>query len=527
MANQNYTILLVFAALAIAIVIAVVVSQKESFTTNYLKNIAVGNEPATNQVFAMPSYYASLDPRSENQGVSGLRGGGSAPREMMPFSTSGGSMYTAEEMINMGGCADMCDESCPKSSTGYAFLSKDSNDKNSLVRNYLSSLSEEDREKLINKIDNSLPENERFNFRKVEPSKKASYQYIDPEWMVYARKFNPTRDQWDCMFNIFAWQGEVGFSQVDTCLGRGGPEWWERAWNWLMNHPSEYIPPSRGGGSYRAAGNQNEMNGNSLSKDADITKALNAFKSSGVDMVIQGGIGFEDSEQTKSIWRKFVDWIRNNAPDYTPPSRGGGSYRSGGGHAIKGMDDEEVKKSDPSLWNKFLNFLRENASVYTPPSRGGGNYRAGPGVDATNWKDFKATEQKFGRFSSYQNAVKAEDLLPKPDIAANVDPSQYIVYDRNMGSMMMKSGNRTPVDYIRGDVIPVTSNHTPTISARINDPDSPMFVPRFGSDIGTLQRGYFTNYNDVVQVLEERNASYFMSKAQKDRMDLKANSGMA
>ena len=337
MANQNYTILLVFAALAIAIVIAVVVSQKESFTTNYLKNIAVGNEPATNQVFSMPSYYASLDPRSENQGVSGLRGGGSAPREMMPFSTSGGSMYTAEEMINMGGCADMCDESCPKSSTGYAYLSK----------------------------------------------------------------------------------------------------------------------------------------------DADVAKALNAFKGSGIDMDLQGGLGFENSENTKTIWRKFVDWIRNNAPDYTPPSRGGGSYRTSSG------------------------------------------------VDSTNWKDFKDTEQKFGRFSSYQNAVKAEDMLPKPDIAANVDPSQYIVYDRNMGSMMMKSGNRTPVDYIRGDVIPVTSNHTPTISARINDPDSPMFVPRFGSDIGTLQRGYFTNYNDVVQVLEERNASYFMSKAQKDRMDLKANSGMA
>jgi hypothetical protein len=298
MANQNYTILLVFAALAIAIVIAVVVSQKESFTPNYLKNIAVGNMPATNQVFSMPSYYASVDPRSENQGVSGLRGGGSAPREMMPFSTSGGSMYTAEEMINMGGCADMCDESCPKSSTGYAYLSKD---------------------------------------------------------------------------------------------------------------------PS-------------------------VEKQLNSF---------------------------------------TP----------------------EARKAKQGI--------------------------SGPNVDATNWNDFKDTEQKFGRFSSYQNAVKAEDLLPKPDIAANVDPSQYIVYDRNMGSMMMKSGNRTPVDYIRGDVIPVTANHTPTISARINDPDSPMFVPRFGSDIGTLQRGYFTNYNDVVQVLEERNASYFMSKAQKDRMDLKANSGMA
>ena len=385
MANQNYTILLVFAALAIAIVIAVVVSQKESFTTNYLKNIAVGNEPATNQVFSMPSYYASLDPRSENQGVSGLRGGGSAPREMMPFSTSGGSMYTAEEMINMGGCADMCDESCPKSSTGYAYLSK----------------------------------------------------------------------------------------------------------------------------------------------DADVAKALNAFKGSGVDMDLQGGLGFENSENTKTIWRKFVDWIRNNAPDYTPPSRGGGNYRAEGGHAIKGMDAEEVKKTNPSLWNNFINWIRENSSDYTPPSRGGGSYRTSSGVDSTNWKDFKDTEQKFGRFSSYQNAVKAEDMLPKPDIAANVDPSQYIVYDRNMGSMMMKSGNRTPVDYIRGDVIPVTSNHTPTISARINDPDSPMFVPRFGSDIGTLQRGYFTNYNDVVQVLEERNASYFMSKAQKDRMDLKANSGMA
>jgi len=304
MANQNYTILLVFAALAIAIVIAVVVSQKESFTPNYLKNIAVGNMPATNQVFSMPSYYASVDPRSENQGVSGLRGGGSAPREMMPFSTSGGSMYTAEEMINMGGCADMCDESCPKSSTGYAHLSSD---------------------------------------KGIAETLTASYK-----------------------------AGENKYSS-----------------------------------NKQKSTSQNQSSGNS------------------------------------------------------------------------------------------------------------------------SWKDFKATEQKFGRFTEYQNAVKAEDLLPKPDIAANVDPSQYIVYDRNMGSMMMKSGNRTPVDYIRGDVIPVTSNHTPTISARINDPDSPMFVPRFGSDIGTLQRGYFTNYNDVVQVLEERNASYFMSKAQKDRMSLKANSGMA
>jgi len=322
MANQNYTILLVFAALAIAIVIAVVVSQKESFTPNYLKNIAVGNEPATNQVFAMPSYYASVDPRFENQGVSGLRGGGSAPREMLPFSTSGGSMYTAEEMINMGGCADMCDESCPKSPTGYAELSSD---------------------------------------KGVEQTLNASYQ--------------------------------------------------------------------AGERKYASNGKQIKKSGN------------------------------------------------NTGPGV-----------------------------DASNWQVL---------------------KSGSGMDSTSWKDFKATENKFGRFTEYQNAVKAEDLLPKPDIAANVDPSQYIVYDRNMGSMMMKSGNRTPVDYIRGDVIPVTSNHTPTISARINDPDSPMFVPRFGSDIGTLQRGYFTNYNDVVQVLEERNASYFMSKAQKDRMSLKANSGMA
>jgi len=309
MANQNYTILLVFAALAIAIVIAVVVSQKESFTPNYLKNIAVGNEPATNQVFAMPSYYASVDPRFENQGVSGLRGGGSAPREMLPFSTSGGSMYTAEEMINMGGCADMCDESCPKSPTGYAELSSD---------------------------------------KGVEQTLNASYQ-----------------------------AGERKYNGKNSSLMSSGAS-------------------------------------------------------------------------------------------------------------------------------------KKQSSGYS-----------------SSFEDFKATEQKFGRFTEYQNAVKAEDLLPKPDIAANVDPSQYIVYDRNMGSMMMKSGNRTPVDYIRGDVIPVTSNHTPTISARINDPDSPMFVPRFGSDIGTLQRGYFTNYNDVVQVLEERNSAYFMSKAQKDRMELKANSGMA
>ena len=297
MASDNKTLLIVGLALAFGVLLILLMRDgNERFTTNYLKNIAVGNEPATNQVFSMPSYYASVDPRFENQGVSGLRGGGSAPREALPFSTSGGSMYTAEEMINMGGCADMCSENCPKSSTGYA--------------------------------------------------------YIDPE--------------------------------------------------------SSPITP--------------------------MTSSSKAAKSS--------------VPSTKSS-------------------------------------------------------------------------------DSSSWKDFKSTEEKFGRFTQYQNAVKAEELLPKPDIAANVDPSQYIVYDRNMGSMMMKSGNRTPVDFIRGDVIPVTANHTPTISARINDPDSPMFVPRFGSDIGTLQRGYFTNYNDVVQVLEERNSSYFMSKAQGDRIKLKENSGMA
>lgn len=486
MANQNYTILLVFAALAIAIVIAVVVSQKESFTPNYLKNIAVGNEPATNQVFSMPSYYASLDPRSENQGVSGLRGGGSAPREMMPFSTSGGSMYTAEEMINMGGCADMCDESCPKSSTGYAYLSKDSYDKNNLTT-YLSSLSEEERQNVINKIDSSLPENQRMNFSKVESSKKDLYKFYDvePGWMSYAKQFNPNRDQWDCIKSWVAWQGDVGTSQIDKCLGRGGPSWWEQAWDWIMNNPYDYVPPSRGGGSYRVSpGNQNKMNEwNSLSKP-----------------------------EKKSL----VDTFMNKTK---------ATYSTSGGRVIKKLDDPEDIKNDPSLWDKFISWWVENSSTYVPPSRGGGSYRATQ--KENDLVDFKATENKFGRFSSYQNAVKSEDLLPKPDIAANVDPSQYIVYDRNMGSMMMKSGNRTPVDYIRGDVIPVTANHTPTISARINDPDSPMFVPRFGSDIGTLQRGYFTNYNDVVQVLEERNASYFMSKAQKDRMELKSNSGMA
>jgi hypothetical protein len=296
MASDNQTLLIIGLALAFGVLLILLMRDRngnEPFTPNYLKNVAVGNEPATNQVFSMPSYYASVDPRFENQGVSGLRGGGSAPREQLPFSTSGGSMYTAEEMINMGGCADMCSEDCPKSKTGYA--------------------------------------------------------YIDPQ----------------------------------------------------------------------------------------------------------------------------------NAP-ITPMT-----------------SSKNVKSS------------------------------ASHNQTSSSWNDFKSTEQKFGRFTEYQNAVKAEDLLPKPDIAANVDPSQYIVYDRNMGSMMMKSGNRTPVDFIRGDVIPVTANHTPTISARINDPDSPMFVPRFGSDIGTLQRGYFTNYNDVVQVLEERNSSYFMSKAQGERLKLKENSGMA
>lgn len=269
----------------------------EKFSKEYLQNVAIGSSPNAHGVFSMPSFKPALDPRFAVQGVSGMRGGPSAPREMMPYSTSGASQYSAEEMISMGGCAATCGEG------------------------------------------------------------------------NVCKKMN-------CPF------------------GNDYNEW--------------------------ATG----------SKPMDIEPSI-TMKSSG-----------------------------------------------------------KVSSSDRD-------------------------------------SDVKKFENAMGRLQTYQASVKAEEMLPKPDIAANVDPSQYVVYDRNMGSMMMKSGNRTPVDFIRGDVIPVTKNCTPTMAARIGDPDSPMFVPRFASDIGTLQRGYFTNYNDVVQVLEERNSSYFMTKAQSDRDNLTANSGMS
>lgn len=309
MSDSNSTLIIVIiAAVLVGLIFTMCMNKKkckkhqkeqdlptERFTQNYLQNVAVGNEPLPNQVFSMPSFRAALDPRFESQGVSGMRGGPAAPMEMMGFPTSGGSMYTAQDMISMGGCA------------------------------------------------------------------KATGSY-----------------------------GGANFSANGCPSGQEYPKW--------------------------------AVGGDKIS--VPVPAKNTAMTESGVS------------------------------------------------------------------------------------------------------QDFADTEQAFGRFSTYQNAVKAEDMLPKPDIAANVDPSQYVVYDRNMGSMMMKSGNRTPVDYIRGDVIPVTRNNTPTISAKIGDPDSPMFVPRFGSDIGTLQRGYFTNYNDVVQVLEERNASYFMTKAQADRNKLKQDAGM-
>jgi len=171
----------------------------------------------------------------------------------------------------------------------------------------------------------------------------------------------------------------------------------------------------------------------------------------------------------------------------------------------------------------------------TPSAASASSYAKGPKLGSIaskskqlteDLKELRKTEKAFGRLATYDEAVKTELMLPKPDLAANVDPSQYVVYDRNMGSMMMKSGNRVPPDHIRGDVIPITKNCTPTLSARIGDPDSPMFVPRYASDIGTLQRGYFTNYNDITQVLDERNASYFMSKAQALRTELRNDSGM-
>jgi hypothetical protein len=322
--NSQKIMLIVIAALVLGAAVFLVIrmnkKKSESFTANYLENVAVGNMPAQNGIFAMPSFPAALDPRFENQGVSSLRGGPGAPPQMMPFPTSGGSMYSEEDMISMGGCAKVCGEG------------------------------------------------------------------------NYCKKMN-------CPF------------------GQEYPKW--------------------------ATGSE-EMSVN---------------------------------------------------PDILMKSSGMGNGKSGG-------NGDRMAKAVKD--NKIMN----------------------TGMPAGDLTDFKQFENKIGRFSVYQNEVKAEEMLPKPDIAANVDPSQYVVYDRNMGSMMMKSGNRTPVDFIRGDVIPVTKNCTPTISARIGDPDSPMFVPRFGSDIGTLQRGYFTNYNDVVQVLEERNSAYFMSKGEALRNELKKDAGM-
>jgi hypothetical protein len=318
--NQKI-ILIVVAALVLgaAIFLVIKINKPESFTNTYLQNVAVGNMPAQNGIFAMPTFPAALDPRSENQGVSSLRGGPGAPSQMQAFPTSGGSMYTEEDMISMGGCAKVCGEG------------------------------------------------------------------------NYCKKM-------DCPF------------------GQDYPKW--------------------------ATG----------SEDMSVNPSLTMKSAS-------------TSRDTKGSAKRMAQATKDN---------------------------------------QIMN----------------------TGMPAGDLTDFKAFENRLGRFATYQNEVKAEEMLPKPDIAANVDPSQYVVYDRNMGSMMMKSGNRTPVDFIRGDVIPVTKNCTPTISARIGDPDSPMFVPRFGSDIGTLQRGYFTNYNDVVQVLEERNSAYFMSKGEALRNELKKDAGM-
>ena len=327
--NNQKIMLIVVAALVLGAAVFLIMrinrdskQSPEPFTAEYLKHVAVGNMPATNGIFAMPTFPAALDPRGENQGVSSLRSGPGAPSQMMGFPTSGGTMYSEEDMISMGGCAKVCGEG------------------------------------------------------------------------NYCKKMN-------CPF------------------GQEYPKW--------------------------ATGSEK--------------------------MAVE--------------------------PDILMKSSGMGNGKNGGNGAramAKAIQD-----------NKIMNV----------------------GMPADNlMTDFKAFENRVGRFTTYQNEVKAEEMLPKPDIAANVDPSQYVVYDRNMGSMMMKSGNRTPVDFIRGDVIPVTKNCTPTISARIGDPDSPMFVPRFGSDIGTLQRGYFTNYNDVVQVLEERNSAYFMSKGEALRNELKKDAGM-
>lgn len=322
--NQKI-ILIVVAALVLGAAVFLVFkmnkqdSQSEPFTNTYLQNVAVGNMPAQNGIFAMPTFPAALDPRSESQGVSSLRGGPGAPSQMQAFPTSGGSMYTEEDMISMGGCAKVCGEG------------------------------------------------------------------------NYCKKM-------DCPF------------------GQDYPKW---------------------------------------------------------------ATGSEDMGVTPSITMKSASTSRDTK----------GSAK------------------------RMAQATKDNQIMTT-------------GMPAGDLTDFKQFENRLGRFATYQNEVKAEEMLPKPDIAANVDPSQYVVYDRNMGSMMMKSGNRTPVDFIRGDVIPVTKNCTPTISARIGDPDSPMFVPRFGSDIGTLQRGYFTNYNDVVQVLEERNSAYFMSKGEALRNELKKDAGM-
>lgn len=326
--NNQKIMLIVVAALVLGAAVFLVMrmnkqqqNTSEPFTAEYLKHVAVGNMPVTNGIFAMPSFPAALDPRFENQGVSSLRGGPGAPSQMMGFPTSGGTMYSEEDMISMGGCAKVCGEG------------------------------------------------------------------------NYCKKMN-------CPF------------------GQDYPKW--------------------ATGSEKMAVEPNIL-----------------MKSSGM---------------------------------------GNGNNGSNGARAMA----KAVKA------NEIMNV----------------------GMPAGDLTDFKQFENRIGRFAVYQNEVKAEEMLPKPDIAANVDPSQYVVYDRNMGSMMMKSGNRTPVDFIRGDVIPVTKNCTPTISARIGDPDSPMFVPRFGSDIGTLQRGYFTNYNDVVQVLEERNSAYFMSKGEALRNELKKDAGM-
>jgi hypothetical protein len=301
--NKNLMIILiVVVALAIIGALLIKKKQKEPYTAEYLKNVAItSGSPVPDVIYGQPSFKASVDPRFESQGVSSLRSGAGSPDSQQGFPTTGGAMYSAEEMINLGGCAKVCGEG--------------------------------------------------------NVCKKMNCPYGD----------------------------------------------------------------------------------------------------------------------------KYSEWATGSEP----------------------------LAMEPSL---------------TMKSTGGSMSSDKKAFDLAG---LKALEDGVGRFGKYQNAVKAEEMLPKPDIAANVDPSQYVVYDRNMGSMMMKSGNRTPVDFIRGDVIPVTRNCTPTISARIGDPDSPQFVPRFASDIGTLSRGYFTNYNDVVQVLEERNASYFMSKAQALRNELRQDSGMS